>query len=222
MTLCNEVANDLLNIKPEAKYKVLHHPVYSHFGQRLERSEAEGSLSLQSGKRNILFFGLIRAYKGLDILLQAFANLDDRYQLIIAGEPYGSFEKYQQLIDACPDSSRIKLFPDYIKDSEVKRYFSAADVCVLPYRSATQSGISAISCHFGIPMIVTDVGGLKETIGERGIGMVCPECTPQCVQEYIEKFFDSKLDFSASIKAENERLSWDSFCKQLLEFVETL
>lgn len=224
ITLCEEVAQDLRELKPDAKYKVLHHPVYSHFGTRITREEACAKIEVDSQKRNILFFGLIREYKGLDILLRAFASLSDEYQLIIAGEPYGSFEKYQALIDSSPNSERIKLFPDYIRDSEVKNYFCAADVCVLPYRTATQSGISAISCHFAVPMIVTDVGGLKETIAARGTGLVCPECSPECVREYIEKFFDDKdlrSSFSESIAAENQRLSWSSFCQRLTDFAIT-
>ena len=227
VTLCGEVASDLLKIRPEARYTVLPHPVYNHFGSRLEKAEAEQLLGIpnKEGSRNLLFFGLIREYKGLDILLRALRLLDSRYRLIIAGEPYGSFEKYQALIDADPDPSRIFLYPQYIRDSEVKKYFSAADLTVLPYRSATQSGISAVSNHFELPMVVTDVGGLKETIGDRGTGLVCEECTPECVAAAIERYFEEpKLRESMveNIKKENERLSWNRFCKNLVEFIDSL
>ncbi len=222
ITLCNEVAEDLLELKGDAVYKVLPHPIYTHFGSKLPRSEAEGLLGLAHGKRNILFFGLIREYKGLDILLEAFNGLDDRYQLMIAGEVYGSFDKYQTIIDKCPDPSRIKIYPEYIRDSQVKNYFSAADVVVLPYRSATQSGVSSISNHFEIPMIVTDVGGLKETIGDRGTGIVCPRIDSDCIRKTIEEFFDEPEDkrqsYIDNIRKENERLSWSRFCKDLVEF----
>ena len=93
--------------------------------------------------------------------MHSFGKLDDSYQLIIAGEPYGSFDKYQKIIDSLPNKENIYINTNYIKDNEVNRYFSVADVCVLPYRSATQSGISAVSYHFEVPMITTNVGGLK-------------------------------------------------------------
>ena len=227
VTLCGEVASDLLKIRPEARYTVLPHPVYNHFGSRLEKAEAEQLLGIpnKEGSRNLLFFGLIREYKGLDILLRALRLLDSRYRLIIAGEPYGSFEKYQALIDADPDPSRIFLYPQYIRDSDVKKYFSAADLTVLPYRSATQSGISAVSNHFELPMVVTDVGGLKETIGDRGTGLVCEECTPECVAAAIERYFEEpelRESMVENIKKENERLSWNRFCKNLVEFIDSL
>ena len=227
VTLCGEVASDLLKIRPEARYTVLPHPVYNHFGSRLEKAEAEQLLGIpnKEGSRNLLFFGLIREYKGLDILLRALRLLDSRYRLIIAGEPYGSFEKYQALIDADQDPSRIFLYPQYIRDSDVKKYFSAADLTVLPYRSATQSGISAVSNHFELPMVVTDVGGLKETIGDRGTGLVCEECTPECVAVAIERYFEEpelRESMVENIKKENERLSWNRFCKNLVEFIDSL
>lgn len=221
VTLCSEVGEDLLKLKPDAVHAVIPHPVYNHFGLKLERSDAEEKLGLKSGMKNLLFFGLIRDYKGLDILLEAFDRLDKSYQLIIAGEPYGSFEKYRSHIDRSPCGKRVFVFPEYIRDSEVKNYFSAADVTVLPYRSATQSGISSISNHFEVPMIVTDVGGLRETIGDKGTGIVCSESTPECIASEIIRFFgDSRLRESciANIRKENEESSWNGFCRKLTDF----
>lgn len=223
VTLCGEVANDLLSIDKDAKYTVLPHPVYSHFGQKMERNEAESILGLKPGMKNILFFGLIREYKGLDILLEAFDRLGPDYQLIIAGEPYGSFDKYARMIESSPGRDRIHVFSHYIKDSEVSRYFSAADVTVLPYRSATQSGISSIAYHFEVPMIVTNVGGLKETIGDRGTGIVTSEGTPACIAEAIDNYFAddaTRAGCIGNIKAEKDRLSWERFCRNLTNFAE--
>ena len=110
------------------------------------------------------------------------------------------------------------VFPDYIRDSEVKQFFSAADLTVLPYRSATQSGISSVSCHFGVPMVVTDVGGLRETIGGRGTGIVCENAAPACIAAAIERFFDEPLlreRLGEGIRAEKERLSWSRFSEDL-------
>lgn len=225
ITMTGSVAEDLLSLAPDAKYRVFPHPVYSHFGKKLERAEACRQLGLDPSKKTLLFFGLIRQYKGLDILLEAFRDLPDDYQLLIAGEPYGSFEKYQQIIDSIPGKERIRLFPKYIKDSEVKLYFSAADVSVLPYRSATQSGISSTSYHFGVPLIVTDVGGLRETIGDRGTGLVAPKAEAGAVREEILRFFDNPsiaTSCKESIDREKERLSWNRFCCSLTAFAQEL
>jgi glycosyltransferase involved in cell wall biosynthesis len=225
VTLCEAVSEDLLRIKPDATYTVIQHPLYSHFGKKKDRSEAERKLGLKPGKKNILFFGLIRKYKGLDILLEAFGTLSDDYQLIIAGEPYGSFEPYQQIIDRIPGKERIVAELKYIKDSEVSDYFSAADLAVLPYRSATQSGISSVSYHFEVPMIVTDVGGLKETIGDRGTGIVVSEGTPEAIGKAIETYFENPQiaeDCIRNIRIEKERLSWSGFAERLIGFIEEL
>lgn len=225
VTLCSEVARDLLDIKGDARYKVLYHPLYAHFGEKMPRGEALRELGLRSGMKTILFFGLIRHYKGLDILLKAFDGLPDDYQLVVAGEPYGSFDQYQAIIDSSPARDRIHLFLQYIKDSEVKKYFSAADLTVLPYRSATQSGISSVSYHFEVPMIVTDVGGLKETIGDRGTGIVAENTSPECIREEILNYFASegiRRYCVENIRKEKERLSWSRFSEELTDFASTL
>jgi glycosyltransferase involved in cell wall biosynthesis len=225
VTLCEAVAKDLLKICPDSHHIVIQHPLYSHFGVKRHREEAEMKLGLAPGKKNLLFFGLIRTYKGLDILLEAFGKLSDEYQLIIAGEPYGSFDKYQEIIDRLPGKERIFMDLKYIKDSEVKDYFSAADLAVLPYRSATQSGISSVSYHFEVPMVVTDVGGLKETIGDRGTGLVASECTPDAIRDEILKYFENptiKEGCIAAIRKEKERLSWKTFALKLESFIEGL
>ena len=225
VTLCEAVSKDLLELKPDARYTVIQHPLYSHFGAKLPREEAERKLGLQSGMKNILFFGLIREYKGLDILLEAFGMLPEGYQLIVAGEPYGSFDKYQEIIDRLPNKDRIYTDLKYIRDSEVSTYFSASDIAVLPYRSATQSGISSVSYHFEVPMIVTDVGGLKETIGDRGTGIVSAEGTPQAICNEILRYFSDpaiKESCIANIRTEKERLSWNTFASKLTDFIDGL
>ncbi len=225
ITLCDEVAGDLRRLSPGAPCVTLFHPIYGHFGEKMPREEAERLLGLASGKKNLLFFGLIRDYKGLDILLDAFGKLDDSYQLIVAGEPYGSFEKYQAIIDRSPARDRIRLFTRYIKDSEVKDYFSAADLAVLPYRSATQSGISAIAYHFEVPMVVTDTGGLRQAIGDSGTGLVAERADADCIVKEIRTYF-SDVNIRTlcvnSIRAEKERLSWKTFCRKLVDFSDNL
>jgi len=227
VTLCEAVAKDLLEIRPETRYTVIQHPLYSHFGRKKERQEAERKLGLEPGKKNLLFFGLIREYKGLDILLEAFAGLPDEYQLIVAGEPYGPFDRYARIIEGYSESARKRTYLNlkYIKDSEVSDYFSAADLAVLPYRSATQSGISSVAYHFEIPMIVTDTGGLKETIGDRGTGIVASECSAESIRHEILRYFSDetpKEDFILNIRKEKERLSWKAFVMKLISFIEGL
>lgn len=223
--MSEQVRKDLLALRPGAPHILLPHPLYTHFGPRMPREEAARELGVDPSRKTLLFFGLIREYKGLDILLEAFRDLPEDYQLVIAGEPYGSFDKYQQIIDSLPGKDRVHVFPDYIRDSRVKVFFSVAHAAVLPYRSATQSGISAIACHFGVPMIVTDVGGLKDTIGTLGTGIVASEATPAAIREEILRFFsDNQLRESClrAIEAEKDRLGWDRFCASLTAFAATL
>ncbi len=225
VSMSEHVEQDLLSLRPGAPHILLPHPLYTHFGPRMSREEAAALLGTDPDKKTLLFFGLIREYKGLDILLEAFRDLPGEYQLIVAGEPYGSFDKYQDIIDSLPGKDRVHVFPDYIRDSEVKKFFSAADLAVLPYRSATQSGISAIAYHFDLPMVVTDVGGLKGTIGDRGTGIVAPEPSPRAIREEILRYFaDPTLRESCleAIGKEKQRLGWDRFCSLLTDFAATL
>ena len=223
--MADSVEKDLLGLRPSAPHILRPHPLYTHFGEKLPREQAIRALGLDPSRHTLLFFGLIREYKGLDILLEAFRDLPENYQLVVAGEPYGSFGKYQAIIDSLPGKDRIRVFPDYIRDSEVKRYFSAADLAVLPYRSATQSGISSIACHFDVPMAVTDVGGLKGTIGARGTGIVASEVSAPAVRKEILRFFEDPLlreSCHAAILREKKRLGWDAFCEALTGFAATL
>ena len=225
VSMSESVQKDLLSLRPDAPHILQPHPLYSHFGEKLSREEASALLGTDPAKKTLLFFGLIREYKGLDILLEAFRDLPDDYQLVVAGEPYGSFDEYQAIIDSLPGKDRVHVFPDYIRDSEVKKFFSAADLAVLPYRSATQSGISSIAYHFDVPMLVTDVGGLKGTIGDRGTGIVSEAVTPEAIRKDILRFFGDPAIREACIKAigtEKQRLGWDRFCSGLTGFAATL
>lgn len=225
ITLCDAVAGELKAFLPDARYEVHPHPLYSHFGEKLPREDAASALGIDPAKKTLLFFGLIREYKGLDILLEAFRELGDDYQLIIAGEPYGSFSKYQEIIDSLESKDRVFLFPQYIRDSEVKKYFSAADLVVLPYRSATQSGISSISYHFEVPMLTTSVGGLREMIGDRGTGIVAQEVSPGEIRKEILRYFaDPSIGKKCvdAIREEKKRLDWQNFADSLTAFAKTL
>ncbi|MGN1046212.1 MAG: glycosyltransferase [Candidatus Cryptobacteroides sp.] len=225
VTLCEAVEKDLLELKKDIRHTVINHPLYSQFGEKPSREDAMKSLGLDPDRKTLLFFGLIRDYKGLDILLEAFRTLPRDYQLVVAGEPYGSFGKYEEIIGGLPGKDRVHLFLNYISDDKVGTFFAAADVAVLPYRSATQSGISSVSYHFEVPVIVTGVGGLRETIGDRGTGLVAAECSPESIREEILRYFSDpqiREDCVRNIRLEKERLSWGTFCRTLLDFAGTL
>lgn len=225
--LSNAVKDDLLKILPSAKCAVIPHPLYSNFGEPMECSDARKIMDIPDGQKVLLFFGLIRDYKGLDILLKAMPLLDSSYTLVIAGEPYGGFEKYQKIIDSEEFKEirkRIVINTSYIPDGDVKIYFSAADACVLPYRSATQSGISSISWNFNVPLITTPVGGLIESVGEAGTGLLTESISAQGVADAIKKYFaeGKKEEYIYGIKRLKEKLSWNNFCIQLNKFIDTI
>lgn len=224
VVMSNAVLKDLLSLKPNAKYIRIDHPIYSHFGDKVDQQIALQKLGIPTNKKTLLFFGLIRDYKGLDLLIEAVNQLDDSYQLIVAGEVYGSFEKYEMAIQRSSAKNRIHLFNQYISDEEVPLFFSATDVCILPYKSATQSGITAVSNHFRIPIIATDVGGLKETIQHLETGLIVERPEVNLLKNAIETYFnnDYKTIFSEKIELENEKKSWDSFTDRLIEFSTTL
>jgi len=222
--MSDAVLKDLLTLKPEARYIRINHPVYNHFGVKIATTKARENLKIDTSKKTILFFGFIRNYKGLDLLLAAFNELDNSYQLIIAGEVYGSFEQYQKQIDLSKNKSNIHLFNEYINDAEVTNFFSASDVCILPYKSATQSGITAISNHFTIPIIATDVGGLKETIHHEKNGLIIPEVSVEAITNSIQYYFTSnfKENFSKEIQQTNDLNSWDNFSRKIIEFASEI
>ena len=177
-------------------------------------------MNIDSSLNYILFFGFIRNYKGLDLLLEAFSNSEaatKNIRLIIAGEYYGEEEYYTQLIEQFNLRDKIILATNYISDAEVKYYFSAADVVVQPYKTATQSGISQIAYHFEKPMIVTNVGGLPEIVPD-GISGLIAEVNSKSIQEKIDLFYNQNLanQLIKGVRLEKKKYSWQHFCKQLL------
>lgn len=223
IVLNKKAAGELEQILPEVRYEVLFHPFYDHYGNRISRNEALRSLNLIEDKKVILFFGFIRDYKGLDILIEAMKFLDESYTLIIAGEVYGNFRKYDELIRKLKISERIVKHLRYIPESEIPIFFSAADVCVLPYRSATQSGITGMAYHFDLPVIVTDKGGLGEDVINMKTGIVT-EANAERISDVIKKYFNEnmKSKFITEIKDYRMKRSWQSFAERLISFLEKL
>jgi glycosyltransferase involved in cell wall biosynthesis len=224
VVMSDAVLKDLLSLKPDAKYLRIDHPVYNQFGETQDRTSALKKLKLNPEKNYLLFFGFIRGYKGLDLLLRALTKLDDSIELIVAGEIYGSFDPYQEIIDKEKLDKRVHLFTDYISDDQVSDFFSASDVCMLPYKSATQSGITAIAHHFDLPIIATDVGGLKESVHHESNGLIVPTPDPEAISEAISRYFKESMKekMSQRIASEKKDNSWENFAEKLLEFSKTV
>lgn len=220
VAMSQSVKDDIRALNPHIPCMLKPHPLYNHFGERQDVLKAKAELGLDPKKRTLLFFGFIRDYKGLDILLESFAELGDNYQLVIAGESYGSFDKYDKMIEKLPNLGAVKVFNRYISDAEVPVFFSAADVCVLPYKTATQSGITAMSYHFDVPVIVTPAGGLAQAVEGPGTGLVAGSTDACSLKQSIRKFFTMDKDiFVKNIEKIKEELSWEGFAQDLMAFV---
>lgn len=216
IALSKAVEEDIQRNFPNVKTKVLLHPVYEHFGVKIDKVEAINQLQLPTKQKQVLFFGLIRDYKGLDQLLDAMAMLPEDYHLTVAGEVYGSFDKFQQQIEKHNLSNRVHLHLRYIPDDEVKLFFSMADVVALPYKSATQSGIVAIAKHFEKPVVATNVGGLSEFIKSSTDGMITKDKTPEEIAKAIRLVAESGEKSTENKEA--HAYSWNDFSRELIEF----
>lgn len=226
ITLSDPVKEDLKAITSNKPILVSPHPIYDHYTLKTSKKEASSILGINSQKKTLLFFGLIREYKGLDILLKAMDLLNDQYQLIIAGECYGDFKTYQDIIDSLRNKNNIKVIEEYIPDEMVSTLFSASDVLVLPYRDATQSGVVAVAYQMETPLIATNVGALGETIRNGSTGMVVDNTTPEALANSINQYFEeetaNKEIYTRNIIKEKQRLSWTSFSNAILEFYTSL
>lgn len=198
------------------------HPMFENFGTAVERDEACRKIGLDPAEKYTLFFGLIRDYKGLDMLLEAWAEwLPEGRRLLVAGEFYTSREKYLTLIELLGLKDRVVLHDHFIADEDVRYYFSASDCLVLPYRSATQSGVTQIAYNFSLPMLVTDVGGLPEIVPDGRVGLVC-EPTVEGVLEGLKQVYGEGVlpILAANFPEERKRFSWAAMCDKLLEVYE--
>lgn len=188
------------------------HPIYDHYGEKMSCEAALQQLKLDTDCRYVLFFGFIRAYKGLDLLLQAFAQEELKNQnvkLIVAGEFYEDEQLYQKMIDQLGIRDKVILHTDFIPNEQVKIYFSAADIVAQPYKTATQSGVTQIAFHFEKPMLVTNVGGLAEIVPNGKIGYVV-EPNPKEIAAALNDFFanNRKESFESHIKEEKKEYAW--------------
>ena len=213
ITMSDKVLADLRLFEKTKPAVMVQHPLYDTFGERMDKGKAREKLGLPPEGKLALFFGFIRHYKGLDLLLQAMNDARIRQndiKLLIAGEFYEDEKLYRQLIEQYNLADRIILRSDFIPDSEVRYYLCAADVIVQPYRNATQSGVTPLAYHFEKPMIVTNVGGLPSLVPHERSGLVC-EPEPPAIAEALLRFYQlGEQYFIPHLRTEKQKYAWSN------------
>lgn len=221
ITMSKSVLNDLSTFTSSLKKKFLPHPVYNIFGDSVSKKEARVKLNIAENDKLILFFGFIRSYKGLDLLIEAMNEPEMKelnVRLLIAGEFYEDSKPYLDRISELNGEKRFILNTSFISKEDVKYYFCAADLVVQPYKSATQSGITQIAYYFGRPMLVTNVGGLAEIVADKRVGYVT-ERNARSIASAISDFYTNNREsaFSQNALADSEKFSWKTFTNGILE-----
>ena len=223
ITMSEKVLGDLKLFNKEKKSKFVAHPLYDNFGEKISKQEARQYLSLPEDAKIVLFFGFIRHYKGLDILLNSISelvkknNTASNIKFLIAGEFYEDRKPYDEQIATLGIQENLMLKTDFIPDSQVKFYMCAADVVIQPYRNATQSGVTPLAYHFEIPMIVTNVGGLPALVPHGKVGLVA-EPNPTDIADKIDAFFKTAPEnFVSGILEEKKKYSWEVMIHEILE-----
>lgn len=221
----NAVERDLNAFVPAANYKNVPHPVYEMFGNAIPKSDARKSLGMTAGKI-LLFFGYVRAYKGLMVLLEGMSRLKASYPdvykglaLLVVGEFYDNEARYRERVKELGIEDSVKFVSDYVANDKVSDYFSAADAVVLPYLSATQSGITQIAYNFDRPVIATKVGGLAEVVLDGVTGYIVPPNDPETLARAIAEFYgrDKEAAMSANVRLEKRKYSWDYLVSSIEE-----
>ncbi len=222
IAMSDSVMYDLKKFTSTKPCLLIPHPVYDNFGEIISKGEARKKLGIQLGEKVLLFFGFIRGYKGLDILLNAMADpniVNSKIKLLVAGEFYEDRTVYDQIIAKHHLADKLYLHTDYIPNIEVKNYFCAADVVVQPYKTATQSGISQMAYHFERPMIVTRIGGLPEIVPHGKVGYVT-DIAPQAIADAVIQFFDSKQNWLDGIREEKKKYAWQNISHGIMELMK--
>lgn len=219
VAMSDSVLNDLTlfdSVKPRVFCR---HPLYDNFGKQVDREEALSELGLDTSNRYMLFFGLIRDYKGLDIMLKAYADSRLRkmgVKLIVAGEFYNNAEKYFELEKELGLEGEVIWHREFVPDSKVRYYFGAADIIVQPYKSATQSGVTQIAYHFEKPMIVTNVGGLAEIVPNGKAGYVVEPDEKEIADAIVDFFGNNRQDeFKEGLLFEKRKYAWSNMTKSV-------
>jgi glycosyltransferase involved in cell wall biosynthesis len=189
----------------------------------MTKTEAAEALDLPADKNYMLFFGLVRAYKGLDLLLEAFGKIKDELpelRLIVAGEFYEDEEKYRSQIAQLGLTDRVIVRNDFIPDGDLRKYFGVADLIVQPYKTATQSGVTQVAFHFEKPMLVTNVGGLGEIVHDHKMGYACAP-TSEAIAEDLRDYFTHKrqADYTAYLQKEKTKYAWSNMARAFYQII---
>lgn len=225
VTMSKAVMKDLEVFTNSPYKKFLLHPLYTAFGERVNKSEARQKLGLQAQDKLVLFFGLIRKYKGLDMLLEAFKELkaDKHIKLIVAGEFYEDKQPYLKIVEENQLQNQILWHDKFIANEEVKYYFSATDLVALPYRSATQSGVTQVSFQFEVPTLVTNVGGLGEIIPDKVAGYVVEPNAKAIATGITDYFVNERITaFTAGMIQEKKKYDWRIFVDSVIELYQDI
>lgn len=223
LTLSASVLEELSQFTNSEKKKFVPHPIYDTFGKKLDKERAKKNLKLNFEDNYLLFFGFVRKYKGLDLMLQAMSDKrikDLGVKLIVAGEFYDNVDYYLDLMKELDIEKNIILRSDFIDEKDVKNYFCASDMITQTYRTATQSGVTQIAYHFERPMLVTNVGGLAEIVPHKKVGYVTSQ-SPTEIADAIEDFYLNKREkeFEKNTSFEKMRFSWQSLVNAIEELV---
>ena len=225
ITMSEKVFNDLKTFTSK-KAVLINHPLYDNFGEKISKQEARKKLGIENEELVILFFGFIRKYKGLDILLDAMKIISGNPQtrkpkLLIAGEFYDDKKIYDEQIDRLGIREQLILHTNFIPDGEVKNYMCAADVVIQPYRNATQSGVIPLAYHYEVPMIVTNVGGLPAMVPDNKVGLVAEPTAESLAKKIVEYFDKGENYFLPSLLEEKKRFSWAKLLQSILEVADS-
>ncbi len=214
------VEDDLRAFRRDIPVKLNPHPLFDNYGEAVPKEYALAALNLNPGFSYLLFFGFIRAYKGLDLLLDAFADprlRNRKIKLLVAGEFYEDDTRYRLKISEQRLENEVIIIDKFIKDNEIPLYFGAADMVVQPYKSATQSGVTQIAFHYEKPMLVTEVGGLKEIVPDGKCGYVVKP-DPRSIADSLVDFYENerKEIFIEGVKQEKQKFTWDKMTDSII------
>ena len=224
LTMSNKVQQDVRTFtnKPSC---VSPHPIYDHFGEAMPIVEARKLLNLELNDKVILFFGFVRAYKGLDLLIEAMSDQTIQaagIKLVIAGEFYEAPEPYLTQIEKLGLTNCISVYNQYIGEQEVKLYVSAADFIIQPYKNATQSGVTPMAYHFLKPMLVTNVGGLADTVPHDKVGLVVEPNAKSIAQGILQLYERGTTHFMPHLITEKKKYSWEQMRQSFLTLYQQL
>ncbi|MBD3278625.1 MAG: glycosyltransferase [Candidatus Aegiribacteria sp.] len=210
------------NVAPNKQILKLYHPIYDQYRkENIDRSSARSDLGYSDDARIVLFFGLVRPYKGVQDLLRAMGSLPEDINLLIVGECYSGKDEILAIIDDLGLKSRIRWIDRFVPDEEVALYFNAANIVALPYREATQSGVAQIALSFGRVLVLTDTGGLSELVEEGSTGFLAEPWSPASLAGAIRSAFqlDSDASTEKRIREKASEFSWENYSSKLMKLL---